>query len=236
MPLLWILLLLSWTVPVAATPLAERVRAFPAVGEALNLAAARGELVYPDWFAGTWRVRTTLADLAAPQGETVINRQAFAASQTLKGKPVDFQARFVRNRRQQVVADLAFNNRSIAEAYFGRANVLGVEVRPDEPNRQVIALKGDRRGELVTLRRHSEKPAANRFEVAEFYQQTFTGSRVPNLRAIETVTLYTRQGAGITAEQITAVYLDPRDPAYFDAKGRAVTVYRYRLEFNRSIP
>ncbi|AGY60635.1 DUF6816 family protein [Gloeobacter kilaueensis] len=217
--------------PAAAT-LAERLRSFPAVGEPLPLPAAQGALVYPAWFEGTWQVRTTLVDLAAPLGKKVIDSQAFAASRQLRGKPITFLARFVRSGGL-VVADLAFNDRSIAEAYFGRRNVLGVEVRPQDPNRQVLRLRGNQRGELLTLRRQIDKPTPDRFDVGEYYQQIFTGSRVPSLRGIETVTLYSRTRTGIGAEQMTAVYLDPREPAYFEAGGRAVSAYRYRLEFRR---
>ncbi len=229
-----VLLLTCLGLPAWAVPLSQWVNNFPKIQSAQVLESASGALVYPEWFLGTWQVRTTLTDLAAPLGEKIINRQAFAASRSLKGKPVSFRARFIRNSRQEVVADLAFNNRSISEAYFGKENIVRVEAGPEEPNRQVLTLKGNRRGELITLRRRTEQPGTNQFDVAEFYQQTFIGSRVPNLRGIETTTLYRRtRDDRIGADQVTAVFLDPRDPAYFDARNRPVTLYRYRLDFER---
>ena len=209
LPRLFALLVVLLASPVRAETLAEHVRRFPQVNEAVAMDTARGELVYPDWFFGTWQVSTTLVDLAAPLGDGVINRRAFAASRALKGKPVRFRARFVRNRFGEVVADLAFNARSISEAYLGKA-VIDVVVRPEDVNRQVLKLRGGREGELVTLRRRTEGSGADRFDAAEFYQQTFTGERVPTLRAIETTTLYTRRPTGtFTADQMTAVFLDP---------------------------
>lgn len=219
--------------PASTETLRDHLRRYPSINQLLALEEARGELVYPDWFAGTWQVRTTLVDLTAPLGGKVINREAFEASRALKGKPVTLPARFVRNTRGAVVADLRFNGRSIAAAYLGKDNVLNVEVRPDNPNRQLLTLRGDRRGELITLRRRTEQPGQGRFDTAELYQQTFSGGgRIPNLRTIETTTLY-KLGTDrrIKAEQLTAVYLDPRDPRYFDARDRPVTLYRYRLEF-----
>ncbi|MEL6327067.1 MAG: DUF6816 family protein, partial [Cyanobacteria bacterium J06626_23] len=37
----------------------------------------------------------------------------------------------------------------------------------------------------------------------------------------------------ITADQITAIYLSPRDPDYFKAFNKPVALYRYRLTFEK---
>lgn len=50
----------------------------------------------------------------------------------------------------------------------------------------------------------------------------------------EVLTEYMRQSDDtVTARQVTAVYLDPRNPRYFNAGGRAVAIYRYSLSLSR---
>lgn len=53
----------------------------------------------------------------------------------------------------------------------------------------------------------------------------------------EVLNSYTLQPDGtIACRQRTAIYLDPRQPAYFSARGRAVAVYDYDLTLTRVTP
>ncbi len=47
-----------------ASPLAERLAKFPDWQQKPPVQVAQGDLEYPDWFAGSWKVTTTLVDLA----------------------------------------------------------------------------------------------------------------------------------------------------------------------------
>ena len=50
------------------------------------------------------------------------------------------------------------------------------------------------------------------------------------LNEVETTTAYELKQTGIEANQVTAIYLYPQDPNYFQANSRPVALYRYQLE------
>jgi hypothetical protein len=79
-----------------------------------------------------------------------------------------------------------------------------------------------------------EAPAVDQFITTELFQQVFRGTDQPYLNQVETTTDYHRQADSampIVADQITAIYLSPKDPNYFKAGETPVALYRYKLEF-----
>ncbi|HEY9646739.1 MAG TPA: hypothetical protein V6C88_10230 [Chroococcidiopsis sp.] len=149
-----------------AGPLADRIAQFPEWQSLPALQPAKGDLAYPDWFAGTWDVTTTLVDLVAPLAPE-LTTPGFEGNRQYVGQPVPFQARFVRQvgeRSPQVslqlpqlpwgqpptpalVSDRAFNGLNLARAYLDQAGqsksmVLAVKVDPRNPNRQLTILRG----------------------------------------------------------------------------------------------
>lgn len=61
--------------------------------------------------------------------------------------------------------------------------------------------------------------------------------RAVDVSDYEVLTSFTLQGDGsITATQRTAVFLDPRQPLYFEALGRAVAIYDAQLSMRRVGP
>lgn len=74
--LFWLtLLLVIWLFcsgQVRAGELATRLDSFPDWEHPPALAAAQGDLIYPDWMAGTWTLTTTLVDLAAPLAPQIV--------------------------------------------------------------------------------------------------------------------------------------------------------------------
>ncbi|MBD0336595.1 MAG: hypothetical protein ICV62_13990 [Cyanobacteria bacterium Co-bin13] len=251
--LFWLsLLLLVWLLcsgQAQAGPLTERLAQFPAWSGKPPVQVAQGDLAYPDWMAGTWRMTTALVDLAAPLAPEIVT-PGFESNRELLNQAVECQVRFVpaaggrRFRRQtpEIVSDRAFNGLNLARAYLGDGAVKSVKVDPKNPNRQVTLLKSNpirgessvRTLESTVKERATETPAAGTFITSEVFQQVFRGTAQPYLNEVETTTAYRRlagSGPAIEADQVTAIYLSPQDPDYFKAADQPVALYRYRLEF-----
>jgi len=241
-----------------AGPLSQRLAAFPVWDDRPKVQAAAGDLYYPDWFVGTWDVTTTLVDLVAPLAPEVIT-PGFESNRAYLNQPVPFQARFVPEQRQPppwlpvavprvppIVADRAFNGENLARAYLDTPDrpspVVAVKVDPDNPNRQITLLRGSRQLVSTVTARAIEKPDDNQFITTEIFQQEFRSSPQLYLNQVETTTAYQRgldgefEGPTLTADQVTAIYLSPQDPDFFQAGDRPVALYRYRLEFRPVSP
>lgn len=193
------------------------------------------DLYYPDWFEGTWALTSILTDLTAPLGVEYTNPTSFAKSQRERGQPVTYFVRFYRNDQGRVIADRVFNTISAIQASQGKGSVLEVILDVNQPDRQLIRLAGNRRGELYITRRHSEHPLPTVFHSLEFYRQVLGSlNRIPVTKDVETTTLYRQVNKEtIEAAQLIAVFLVPTDERYFASTGRAVTIYRYTLKLAR---
>lgn len=228
-----------WGGVAEASQLSDRLASFPR-WEKLSVQVAKGDLVYPDWMAGSWNVRSTLVDLAAPLAPDIVT-PGFESNRRTLNVPVSFMVRFVQERlstgrfklRSQpvVVADRAFNGLNLARAYLDRS-VIAVKVDPKSPNKQITLLKGDRALVSLITGRATESPQSDRFVAAEVFQQLFKGGQ-PYFNEVESATAYQYlSDRTVEADQVTAVYLSPQDPQYFLANSRPVALYRYRLEFS----
>ncbi len=248
--LVWCLWL-ALTGVVQAGTLADRMAAFPHWQSKPDVAVATADLIYPNWFQGTWTMTSTLVDLVAPLAPAVTtpgfeqNRQylnqpvtcqvRFAPASTLSG-PTAIQPLTVPLKslgQDGIVADRAFNGLNLARAYLGDRAVLAVEVDPASPNRQVTMLQGGRQLISVITGRAVEPGTGDRFLTSELFQQVFRGIPQPYLNQVETTTAYARspdQPGAIVADQMTAIYLSPQDPQYFQSGDQPVALYRYRLE------
>lgn len=243
-----------------AGPLADRLAEFPQWERKPPVQVAEGDLVYPDWMAGTWQVISTLVDMVAPLAPETVT-PGFEGNRRYLNQALQFQVRFVKelspiSSRQKllvpllkvgeslVVADRAFNGLNIALAYLDNSRkdvkdvhskvtspILSVKVDPNNPNRQITFLRGERQLVSVVTGRASEISAADRFIATEISQQVFQGRGQIYLNEVETTTAYQLLSSGaIAADQLTAIYLSPQDPDYFAASGHPVALYRYRLE------
>jgi len=226
--LIW--LLSFWCAsPVWAGALSDRVSTFPDWHNKPPVDRASGDLIYPSWIAGTWRVKSTLIDLVAPLAPEIVT-PGFESNRDYVNQPIEFNVRFV--QQKGVIADRAFNGLNIARAYLGDRSVLSVKVDPNSPNEQITLLKGDRILTSTITGRATETPAPNQFITSEIFQQVFRGSAQPYLNQVETTTAYKYSTNQLIADQITAIYLSPQDPNYFKAGNTPVALYRYRLEFS----
>jgi hypothetical protein len=237
-----LLLWLSATNVAQASFFADRFAQFPDWHKPA-VPAAKGDLVYPDWFAGDWTVTTTLVDLVAPLAPEVTT-PGFESNRAYLSQPVVFQVRFVPASTVRrggsptaIVSDRAYNGQNLAKAYLGDRAVFAVKVDPNNPNRQITLLRGDRQLVSTVTARAIEAPDADQFLTTEVFQQEFRGAPQLYFNQVETTTAY-RHDAGaslpIAAVQVTAIYLSPQDRDYFKAGDRPVALYRYRLEFEKS--
>ncbi|MBF2035487.1 MAG: hypothetical protein IGR92_08395 [Leptolyngbyaceae cyanobacterium T60_A2020_046] len=254
--LIWLsVLFLVWLLcsgEAIAGPLSDRLARFPNWQGKPPTAAATGDLVYPDWLAGEWEMTTTLVDLAAPLAPE-LETPGFESNRAMLNQAIACRVRFEprltsltqsyllqpRLARTEVVSDRAFNGLNLARAYLGEQAVQAVKVDPQNPNRQVTLLRGDRQLESTVTARATETPDPDTFVTTELFQQVFRGLAQPYLNEVETTTAYHHIGQdppAVEAEQVTAIYLSPQDPDYFKAGDRPVALYRYRLTFTPAMP
>ena len=245
-----VLTLLLWSGEGLAGVLADRISSFPNWESKPTVAVAKGDLVYPDWMAGNWNVASTLIDLAAPLAPNIVT-PGFESNRQYLQQPILFKVRFqpekniglisnyTSKKAQKIVADRTFNGLNIAKAYLGDSAVLSVKVDPQNPNRQITVLKGDKQLISIVTGRGTETPNPREFVSTEISQQVFRGESDIYLNEVETTTAYRVVRGGengnsaskkIEADQVTAIYLSPQDPDYFAAGGHPVALYRYRLE------
>ncbi len=243
-----ILFLLGVSGKTTAGELSERLAHFPQWEKLTSVQPASGDLIYPDWMAGSWQVTSTLVDLVAPLAPDIVT-PGFEGNRQQLNQSVSFLVRFipekapitrlkflpqVDNKSSILVADRAFNSLNLARAYLGDKAVLSVKVDPDSPNRQITFLRGERQLVSIVTARSTETTYDGKFITTEVFQQLFKGGSRPYFNSVESTTAYHQLSTshpGIEADQVTAVYLSPQDPDYFIANSRPVALYRYRLEF-----
>ncbi|MFO5441687.1 MAG: DUF6816 family protein [Dolichospermum sp.] len=231
-----------------AGELAEHLAKFPQWEKLTSVKPAEGDLVYPDWIAGRWKVTSTLIDLAAPLAPNIVT-PGFENNRSQLNQPISFLVRFVKikptnsglkilayfqNQTPILVADREFNSLNLTRAYLGDEAVLSSKVDPESPNRQITFLRGERQLISLVTARATERISEHKFITSEVFQQLFKGGSRPYLNTVESTTAYQKLSTSsptITADQVTAVYLSPQDPDYFTAGSRPVALYRYRLEF-----
>lgn len=256
MKLVWIVLLcLGWMVCQGPTAIAgslqERLDRFPNWRSPPMLQPAKGDLYYPDWFAGQWQVTSTLVDLAAPLAPDIAT-PGFEANQKTLNQPVTFSVQFGPETfkvwalpslpfpvgqilpSQGIVADRAYNGMSLANALLGNAVLKSIKVDPQSPNRQVALFQNGQKLVTRISDRATETQTDDNFVSSELYQQEFRSSTQIYFNRVENTIAYHRvfgKPPVIEADQVTAIYLSPQDPDYFKAKDRPVTLYRYRLHF-----
>ena len=232
-----------------ATPLASRLDNFPEWNQKPPVKVARGDLNYPQWMTGTWEAESTLVEQIAPLAPEIVT-PGFEDNQQYIDLPVKFLVRFGaeyytpekriflpklnNNQQNPVVADRVFNGEHIAAAYLGHKNILKVKVDPENPNKQITFLRGDRKLISTVTGRATETPNSHRFITTEVTKQLFRSPERIYLNEVETTSDYQLvKSEYIQARQITAIYLSPQDPDYFQASDRPVAIYRYQLNLNK---
>lgn len=179
--------------PAAPTVLAQRLLSWPDWRLPAPLPRpGRSDLVYPEWFAGTWR-----AQLHDPEG---------------RDPDLTVTLRFrADGPGGAVVGERAFNAAAIGRAVLGDS-LLNVRDDPSNPNRQIAALAQDQRLESTVVGRREEQPDADTLLADELTLQVLHGSGDPRVSRIETLSRYRRVAPGrIEGEQWQANYGSPGD-------------------------
>ena len=158
-----------------AGSLSDRLEQFPEWTSKPSVKLAKGDLEYPEWMAGTWNVTSTLTEQFAPLAPDIVT-PGFEDNRDYINKAIAFPVRFgtqyytptktlsaFKSSKPVVVADRAFNGTKIAEAYLGKDNVYSVKIDPDNPNRQITFLAGDRKLFSKITGRGREIPKSDRF-------------------------------------------------------------------------
>jgi hypothetical protein len=229
-----------------AGELSERLSQFPDWQSKPPAQVAKGDLIYPDWFAGDWQVTTTLTEMVAPFAPDLVT-PGFESNRQFVDKPILFPVRFVAEKagllpwgKRGIVSDRAFNGMSLAKAYLGDRAIRAVKVDPTNPNRQITLLRDERELASTVTARGIENEG-NRFITSELFQQEFRSVSQLYFNQVENTTAYEKREEGdvaIVADQVTAIYLSPQDPDYFKTQvlgiSRPVALYRYRMEFVRT--
>ncbi|WP_235678216.1 DUF6816 family protein [Cylindrospermopsis curvispora] len=241
-----------------AGELAERLADFSHWQKLTSVKPAQGDLIYPQWMKGTWKVNSTLVDLVAPLAPDIIS-PGFENNRKQLYQPINFLVRFIEvtpqtskshfwgkkeEKSKVLVADRVFNSWNLLKAYLGDRAILAVKADPQSPNRQVTFFRGEKQLVSLITDRATERPDQH-FITAEVFEQYFKGGSVPYFNMVESITDYHHLPGNtlatfdsssaanplIEAEQVTAVYLSPQDPDYFRAGSQPVAVYRYHLGF-----
>lgn len=245
--------LIGGNMPAQAGKLDDRLTQFPNWRNKPPVYTSKTELTYPAWMAGHWIVTSTLVDMVAPLAPK-ITTPGFEGNRRYLNQPMRFQVRFVKpsqpmtqqavfpfpnltmlptsvTEQPQVVADRVFNGLNLAKAYLGEQTWLTVEADPQSPNRQVTQLKGGIQLISTVTAQASETLPDGQFVATEISQQFFRGQQPSYLNEVEVTTRYrqTDGNSNIQADQMTAIYLSPKDPNYFRAGLRPVALYRYQL-------
>ena len=198
---------------------------------------------------------STLLEQVAPLAPDVVT-PGFENNRQYIDKPIEFTVQFVPNNpvknvkssplnlprlkfnspAPQIVADRSFNGLNIATAYLGAENVTSVKIDPQNPTKQFTQLTQDRELEAFVTGFDLETTAPDRFISTELSQQIFRTSSTIYLNTVETTTSYQFSPTptpSITATQISAIYLSPKDPNYFKTisklQSRPVALYKYQL-------
>ena len=235
-----------------AGPLADRLAQFPDWHAPPDGRVAQGELVYPDWFAGTWQATSTLEEVHSPLAPAVVTPGLESNLRSLH-QPVTFTVRFMpatetqltpkqgllglRRPANGIVADRRFNSRSLAEASLGPGSVQSVTVDPTEINRVITQFEDG--SQMVSEGREraiESNVAVHQFISSEVFQQTYRRASQIYLNQVENTTDYHWDAVNhqIEANQITAIYLSPQDPDYFKARTEPVALYRYQLTLHKT--
>ncbi len=257
---LWLtLLIFVWlmcSAQAVAESLSERQQAFPHWQGKPPVQIFEGDLAYPQWMAGTWRMTSTLIDMVAPLAPA-IETPGFDGNRQFLDRPVPAIIRFVpvkvskgsflnralpgKDDEVQIVSDRSFNGLNLARAYLGDEGVKAVKADPDNPNRQITFLKDNQQLISIVTGRLVERPNAGTFATTEVFQQFFRNPKNADneptiyLNEVENTTVYRRHSDPnfpFGADQMTAIYLSPQDPHYFEAKDQPVALYRYQLSFS----
>jgi len=90
-----ITIVLVWANNAVAETLTDRIANFPNWQNKPSINSAKIELIYPDWMAGNWNVKSTLVDMLAPLAPEIVT-PGFENNRQYLHQPINFQVRFIK--------------------------------------------------------------------------------------------------------------------------------------------
>jgi hypothetical protein len=187
----------AWAAP-GANVLQQRLEAWPDWSLPTPLERpGRDDLIYPDWFAGQWRVHSHDDPGVTGAGPDLV-----------------YSVRFERDPRGRVVGDRAFNAGAVGRAALGE-RLLRVRNDPRNPNRQIALLMDDLQLESTVIGRRTSQPDRDTLLAAELSLQVLHGGGEggdPRVSRVETLSRYRRlDDERILGEQWQATYRSPAE-------------------------
>ena len=227
-----------------AGEITDRLASYPNWNSKPNISQAEGDLSYPQWMEGTWIATSILRQQIAPLAPEIVT-PGFDKNKKYLNQPFTFKVRFrpqkvsngsilalssLSSKKVPIIADRKFNGENIAKAYLGEDQVLSVKLSPENANRQITYLSQDNQLVSTVTGRSQETPNSQEFLTTEVTQQLFQRPSSIYLNEVETTTdYYLISDHKVKARQVTAIYLSPEDPEYFQAINRPVALYEYDL-------
>eukprot|EP00283_Hemiselmis_rufescens_P007043 CAMPEP_0173426564 /NCGR_PEP_ID=MMETSP1357-20121228/6000_1 /TAXON_ID=77926 /ORGANISM="Hemiselmis rufescens, Strain PCC563" /LENGTH=289 /DNA_ID=CAMNT_0014390261 /DNA_START=257 /DNA_END=1127 /DNA_ORIENTATION=+ len=218
------------------------------------------QVSYPEWLEGTWVAESRFAGYELPvkklSKETLMKDTAIAGFQKLSVLTVPDMAasmryplRFVKNDNGKVVEDVAFNVASVVDNSLGYRAVQGVEYNPskDAARVSVTFLPGKtRNAERIELfvNLAESQGSGGAFVTSQYFRQvTYSLSKefgVARQEVGEYSHFWTyEQGDSpdqVRANLLTAAYLQPQDPLFFESPQMPVVVYSNEFRFKKLKP
>lgn len=213
--LLLVVVLLGSRAALAAAPadavLQLRIEAWPNWSLPAPLSRpGHQDLIYPDWFSGSWQVTSIDPGGAEPE--------------------LHYPVRFGPDSRGRIVGDRAFNASAVGRALLGD-QLLQVRNDPRNPNRQLADLAGEQQLESTVVGRRTREPAGGLFLADELALQVLHGPGDPRVSRVETLSLYRRLTPDrIEAEQWQVSYGSPAE----GLRAEALRSWQGRLVLERS--
>ena len=154
------------------TPLIQRKNHWPNWNKPLlsNKSNLKHDLVYPYWFKGLWEV----SSIDLNTSEKLI---------------IKHLARFVPDEKNRIVADRAFNSRSLGMAVM-KDELFDVKDDPLNPNRQLSILNQGRLLETRIISREQEGDENTFFLSDELFLQILHSKNVPIIAKVEILSDY----------------------------------------------
>ncbi|WP_320663449.1 DUF6816 family protein [Prochlorococcus sp. MIT 1223] len=143
------------------------------------------DLIYPEYFLGDWQIINF--DLSDPKKKFVIHK-----------------AKFRHDSNGKVVADRAFNTKSLGQEIFG-STLIDVIDDPDSPNRQLALFQDDESLETKVIGRSQSSLSNGLFISDELALQIFHSLSISRINQVETLGRYSKcRDQGILLENINS--------------------------------
>lgn len=160
------------------------------------------DVFYPNWFGGTWTVKSTTTDVQAPCGTMLFGGNAtFAKARQEIGTFLEYESRFISSGNDRIIADREFNVKSIARVAMGANSVVDVSMATPNKFSCLLSPTGSPSMltvDLIVLNRRQENVDETNFHCSEVVreivspvgQQAASRPQSPLLKEIETTSLY----------------------------------------------